>query len=242
MKIALLGYGKMGREIEKTAIERNHEIVLIIDENNIPELTIPNLKLADVAIDFSTPSTAFQNIIKCFEADVPVVCGTTGWLDKYEIVREICLREQRSFFYTSNYSLGVNIIFALNKYLARIMNSFTGYNVSVKEIHHVHKLDAPSGTAISLAEGILENIDRKKNWELENNGKTIGDENISITAIREDEVPGTHFITYESEVDTIEISHAAKNRRGLALGAVLAAEYIKDRKGVFSMSDMLNLQ
>lgn len=242
MKIALLGYGKMGKEIEKAALERNHEIVLVIDENNIRELTIPNLKLANVAIDFSTPSTAFQNIIKCFEADVPVVSGTTGWLDKFDMVREICIREKRSLFYTSNYSLGVNIIFALNKYLAGIMNKFPEYNVAIREIHHIHKLDAPSGTAISLAEGIISNVERKKSWELETGSNAGNSESINITAVREDEVPGTHFITWESDIDTIEISHTAKSRKGLALGAVLAAEFIKNRKGVYSMADMLNLK
>ena len=241
MKIVLLGYGKMGKEIEKVALERNHEIILIIDENNTGELTVPNLIKTDAVIDFSTPSSAFSNIIKCFEADVPVVSGTTGWLDKYELVREICIKENKSFFYASNYSLGVNILFALNKHLARIMNSFPEYDVRLREIHHIHKLDAPSGTAISLANGIIENVDRKNKWELESSALQGNPEILNITAIRENEVPGIHYVTFESEVDTLEISHSAKSRKGFALGAVMAAEFIKDKKGVYSMADLLNI-
>jgi 4-hydroxy-tetrahydrodipicolinate reductase len=241
MKVAILGYGKMGKEIEKTAIERNHEIVLVVDENSTGELTIPNLKKADVAIDFSIPSSAFNNILRCFEADVPIVSGTTGWLDKYEMVKEICVRENKSFFYASNFSLGVNVLFALNKYLAKIMNRFPDYEISIEEIHHIHKIDAPSGTAIYLANDIIGNIDRKKNWELKTPGHEKNPEVLDIEALRENEVPGTHHVTYDSPVDTLEIWHAAKSRRGLALGALLAAEFLKDKKGVYSMDDLLNL-
>jgi len=238
MNIALLGYGKMGKEIEKTALERNHRIVLVIDAYNLDELTTGNLSKADVAIDFSTPGSAFQNIMKCFEAGIPVVCGTTGWVDRISEVREICNTKQQTFFYASNYSLGVNLFFALNKQLARIMNTYADYEVSIKEIHHVHKLDAPSGTAISLANDLISCLKRKENWEL---NQASGGTHIGITAVRENEVPGTHIITWDSAVDRIEISHEAKNRKGLALGAVLAAEFIKDKKGVYSMQDLIKL-
>jgi 4-hydroxy-tetrahydrodipicolinate reductase len=238
MNIALLGYGKMGKEIEKTALERNHRIVLVIDAYNLDELTTGNLSKADVAIDFSTPGSAFQNIMKCFEAGIPVVCGTTGWVDRISEVREICNTKQQTFFYASNYSLGVNLFFALNKQLARIMNTYADYEVSIKEIHHVHKLDAPSGTAISLANDLISCLKRKENWEL---NQASGGTHIGITAVRENEVPGTHIITWDSAVDRIEISHEAKNRKGLALGAVLAAEFIKNKKGVYSMQDLIKL-
>lgn len=238
MKIALLGYGKMGKEIERVALSRHHEIVLKIDAFNLKEFTRENLSRADVAIDFSTPESAWSNIMKCFEAGVPVVCGTTGWLSRFEEVKRKCTELDQSFFYASNYSIGVNLFFALNKYLARLMDPMNEYEVSIKEIHHVHKLDAPSGTAISLANDIIEGIGRKEKWELNGAGDPAA---LKITSVREDEVPGTHIIAYESEVDTIEITHLAKNRRGLALGALLAAEFIHGKKGVFSMDDMMKL-
>jgi len=238
MKIALLGYGKMGREIEKTALERNHQIALVIDVNNLGDFTFQNLQRADVAIDFSTPGSAFQNILRCFEAGIPVVCGTTGWLDKLGEVKAICEQQHKSFFFASNFSLGVNIFFAVNRYLTRIMDSATGYDVSIKEIHHIHKLDAPSGTAITLANDLISCYHQKASWELNN---ASDNSVIDITSIREDEVPGTHIITWDSAVDRIEISHEAKSRRGFALGAVLAAEFIRDKKGIYSMRDMIRL-
>jgi 4-hydroxy-tetrahydrodipicolinate reductase len=238
MKIALLGYGKMGKEIEKIALERHHQMTLIIDVNNQHEFTVENLKKADVAIDFSTPDSAYDNILKCFEAGVPVVCGTTGWLDKFGEIAERCKSMNGTFFYASNFSLGMNILFALNKYLARIMNGTPNYDVWVKEIHHIHKLDAPSGTAISLANDMIANVERKNRWEL---NKASDSASIKITAEREGEVPGTHIVTWDSEVDRIEISHEAKSRKGLALGAMLAAEFIKYKVGLFTMQDMLQL-
>jgi len=236
MKIALLGYGKMGKEIEKTALARNHEIVLVIDVANLHELTPENLARTDVALDFSTPGSAFRNIMACFDAGVPVVCGTTGWLDRLGEVKRICLERGGTLFHAPNFSLGVNLFFALNRYLARLMDPMSGYDVTVREIHHIHKLDAPSGTAITLAGDLIGFLERKKKWEL--NGAQ-DPSTLRIDAVREDEVPGTHTITYDSDVDTLEITHRAKNRRGLALGAVLAAEFVKDKKGVFSMEDLL---
>jgi 4-hydroxy-tetrahydrodipicolinate reductase len=238
MKIALLGYGKMGKEIEKTALERNHAITLIIDVDNQHEFTLENLKRADVAIDFSTPGTAYNNILKCFDAGIPVVCGTTGWLDKFKNIKELCEQKQHTFFYASNYSLGANIFFALNKYLARIMDNMPAYDVEMKEIHHIHKVDAPSGTAISLANDIISIVRRKQKWELD---KATDETVINIKAVRQGEVPGTHIITWGSQVDRIEILHEAKSRKGLALGAVLAAEFIKNKKGLFSMEDLIKL-
>jgi 4-hydroxy-tetrahydrodipicolinate reductase len=238
MKIALLGYGKMGKEIEKIALERNHSIVLKIDISNTSDLTVENLKKADVAIDFSFPDSAYSNIMKCFEANTPVVCGTTGWLDKYDDVIKYCKDHKKTFFYASNYSIGVNIFFRLNKYLAEIMDHFQNYNPEMTEIHHIHKLDAPSGTAISLAEGIIEKINRKTKWELNTESDAA---NLKIEAIREDEVPGTHIIKYNSEVDYIEIKHLAKSRQGFALGAVVAGEFINGKIGNYSMSDLINV-
>lgn len=237
MRIALLGYGKMGKEIEKIARERNHEIVLKIDINNIHDLTTENLVKTDVAIDFSIPYAAYSNIMKCFEANIPVVCGTTGWLDRLNEVIEFSRKNTKTFFYASNYSIGVNLFFRVNKYLAGLMNNFTDYNVSITETHHIHKLDAPSGTAITTAEGILEKLDRKKRWEL---GNESDEEAIRIDAIREDEVPGIHEVKYNSDVDFLEIKHSAYSRKGFALGAVLAAEFIKDKTGYYTMDNLLN--
>jgi 4-hydroxy-tetrahydrodipicolinate reductase len=237
MKIALLGYGKMGKEIEKIALDRKHQVVLTIDINNRSDFTRENLQMADVAIDFSTPESAYENIMRCFEADVPIVCGTTGWLDKFEEVIQFCTVNNKSFFYASNYSIGMNIFFRVNKYLAGMMNRFPNYEVDIEEIHHVHKLDAPSGTAISLAAGIIENLDRKHNWELDKQSKA---DSIKIKALREGEIPGIHTITYDSTVDFIEIKHSAKNRIGLALGAVLAAEFIQGRRGYYNMDNLMS--
>lgn len=241
LKIALLGYGKMGKEIEQMALDAGHSIVLIIDTENDWTQKGRELEKADVAIDFSMPKTAIQNIEKCFAANVPIVVGTTGWDADFETVKIKCRAENQSLFYATNFSLGVNIFSAINKKLAAIMNRFPDYNISISETHHTQKLDAPSGTAISLAEGILENTDKKTRWELIQNQEHIPDDVIPIKAYRIEQVPGTHEITYNSTVDEIKISHQAKNRKGFAKGALLAAEWIYDKKGIFSMTDLLSL-
>ena len=236
MKIALIGYGKMGKTIEQIGLSRGHQIVSIVDINNPEEFQSANFKSADVAIEFTTPATAFDNYMKSFAAGVPVVSGTTGWLDRIGEIKEKCEKEGKTFFYASNFSIGVNIFFALNKYLAKIMNNFPSYNISMTETHHIHKLDAPSGTAITLAEGILENVDRKERWTLETAEQPT---DLPIHAIREGEVPGIHEVTYESDVDYISIKHDAKSRAGFALGAVVAAEFTAGKKGFLGMDDML---
>lgn len=238
MNIALIGYGKMGKEIEQIALERHHNIPLIIDINNVSDLNAENLKKADVAIEFSRPETVVNNIRACFAAGTPVVCGTTGWLEHYDAIKNECLTGGKGFFYASNYSLGVNIFFKLNQYLARIMNNFPQYEVEMEEVHHTQKLDAPSGTAISLAKDIIKEIDRKDHWHLD--GKD-NDSALKIAAVRRDPVPGIHTITYDSQVDYISMTHSAKSRKGFALGAVLAAEFMKGKTGVFSMDDLLKL-
>lgn len=239
MKIALIGYGKMGKEIEKIAIERGNKIVSVIDVNNQEDFESPDFLSADVAIEFTRPETAYANYKKCFEKNIPVVAGTTGWLEHLDEVKEECEKNNQTFFYASNYSIGVNIFFAVNKYLAKIMNKFPQYDVYMEEIHHIHKLDSPSGTGITLAEGILENIDRKKQWKEANSGNA---DDLLIHSKREGEVPGIHEVVYESEADIIRIKHDAKSRKGFALGAVLAAEFIKGKKGFLTMRDMLNLE
>lgn len=236
MKIALIGYGKMGKTIEQIALNRGHQIVSIVDINNPEEFQSDNFKSADVAIEFTTPATAFDNYMKSFAAGVPVVSGTTGWLDRIGEIKDKCANEGKTFFYASNFSIGVNIFFALNKHLAKIMNNFPAYDVSMTETHHIHKLDAPSGTAITLAEGIIENIDRKDRWTLETADQPT---DLPIHAIREGEVPGIHEITYESDVDYISIKHDAKSRAGFALGAVVAAEFTAGKTGFLGMDDML---
>lgn len=234
MKIALLGYGRMGKEIEKIALQRGHEIVLKIAEKQDYDIQI-----ADVAIDFSIPSAAYDNITNCFENNVPVISGTTGWLDRYEEALNVCNRHNGSFIYASNFSLGVNIFFELNQQLSKMMNALEDYQVSMEEIHHTKKLDAPSGTAITLAEGIIENSN-KKDWELDT-GSSVNQENIPIVAKRIPDVPGTHNVLYDSQVDSIEIKHTAHSRKGFALGAVIAAEWLSNRTGVYSMKDVLNI-
>jgi 4-hydroxy-tetrahydrodipicolinate reductase len=236
MNIALIGYGKMGHEIEKTALRRGHKIVSIIDVNNPDEFESPAFKSADVAIEFSMPDSAIHNYRKCFKANVPVVAGTTGWLEHMDEVKKACAEQDRTFFYASNYSLGVNIFFALNKYLARIMNNYPIYDVKMEETHHIHKLDAPSGTAITLAEDLIKEVDRKERWNLETEEKET---DLAIRCIREGEVPGIHEVIYESEADILSIRHNSKNRVGLALGAVIAAEFTKGKKGFLGMNDML---
>lgn len=235
MKIALIGYGKMGKTIEQIALDRGHQIVSIIDINNSDDFSSDAFKSADVAIEFTIPATAFSNYMKSFAAGVPVVSGTTGWLDRIGEVKEMCEKEGKTFFYASNFSIGVNIFFAMNKYLAQIMNNFPTYDVRMTETHHIHKLDAPSGTAITLAEGILENIDRKERWTLETAQQPA---DLPIHAIREGEVPGIHEVFYESDVDTISIKHDAKSRAGFALGAVVAAEFTAGKKGFLGMNDL----
>lgn len=236
MNIALIGYGKMGHEIEKIALQRGHKIVSIIDVSNPDEFESPAFKSADVAIEFSMPDSAINNYRKCFKANVPVVAGTTGWLEHLDEVKKACAEQDQTFFYASNYSLGVNIFFTLNKYLAKIMNNYPIYDVKMEETHHIHKLDAPSGTAITLAEDLIKEVDRKERWNLETEEKET---DLAIHCIREGEVPGIHEVIYESEVDTLSIKHNSKNRIGLALGAVIAAEFTKGKKGFFGMKDML---
>lgn len=237
MKIALIGYGKMGQTIERIAIERGHEIVSIIDINNMHDFESAAFKSADVAIEFTAPHVAVANIRAAFKAGVPVVCGTTGWSEHLPSIKNEITENDATLFWASNYSIGVNIFAAVNKYLAKIMNNFPAYNVSMTEVHHTQKLDAPSGTAITLAEGILENIDRKTNWKLETEETNT---DIAIKAIREGQVPGIHTIRYESDVDFIEITHDAKSRHGFALGAVVAAEFTAGKKGFLGMNDMFN--
>lgn len=233
MKIALLGYGKMGQVIERIALERGHEIVLKKDEFN----TYDGLSTADVAIDFSVPTAAVSNISSCFHANVPVVSGTTGWLEHYDEMEALCNEKQGGFISSSNFSLGVNIFFELNEYLAKIMAQFDSYKVSMEEIHHTQKLDAPSGTAISLAKGVIENSAYAK-WTMEDPKP----EEIYIEAKRIGDVPGTHTVTYDSTVDSIELKHTAHNREGFALGAVIAAEWLAGKKGIYTMKDVLNLE
>lgn len=236
MKIVLLGYGKMGKEIEKVAIERKHEIVLKVDETNAHGITASDLTKADVAIEFSTPHTVIANIYKCFEGNMPVVVGTTGWYNEFEKIKNDCIAGKHALFYASNYSVGVNLFFKLNNYLAELMNNYPDYDVRMKEIHHIHKLDKPSGTAITLAEQIIRKMARKKKWSIENDHP----ETLFIKDVREGEVPGTHIITYSSSVDEIEIMHKAHNRKGFALGAVMAAEFLYSKKeGIYTMSDMI---
>lgn len=236
MKLALIGYGKMGHVIEEIALSRGHEIVCRIDKDNQEDFESEAFKSADVAIEFTAPAVAVANYRKAFAAGVPVVSGTTGWLEHLPEIEEAC-RNGQTFFYASNFSLGVNLFFALNKYLARIMNNFPDYSVAVEDIHHIHKLDHPSGTAITLAEGIIENTDNKSGWA---EGRKADEDEVQIHSIREGEVPGTHTISYESDVDTIRITHEAKSRRGFALGAVVAAEYTFGKKGFLTMNDMLS--
>ncbi|MBO4370288.1 MAG: 4-hydroxy-tetrahydrodipicolinate reductase [Paludibacteraceae bacterium] len=237
MKIALIGYGKMGHIIERIAIERGHEVVSRIDIDNQSDFESEAFRSADVAIEFTAPKVAVENYRKAFAAGVSVVSGTTGWTERMPEVESWVKEKGLAFFWASNFSLGVNIFMAVNKYLARIMNGFADYDVSMVETHHIHKLDAPSGTAITLAEGILENLDRKSSWELGKQASAA--DKLPIEAIREGEVPGIHTIRYESAFDSITITHDAKNREGFALGAVLAAEYTYGKKGMLKMSDML---
>jgi len=237
MKIALIGYGKMGKEIEKIALERNQEVILKFDVNNKDEFTIDNLKKVDVAIEFTQPESAYQNYMKCFEANIPIVSGTTGWLDHLSDVKFQCEQNGQTFFYASNFSIGVNLFFKLNKQLANLMNTIEGYDVSISETHHTEKKDAPSGTAITIAEDLIANFNKKQSWVKEN---AVNNTELAIRSFREGKVPGIHTVKYESDVDYIEISHSAKSRKGFALGAVLAAEFTIINKGFLTMNDLLN--
>ncbi|MEG0601445.1 MAG: 4-hydroxy-tetrahydrodipicolinate reductase [Mucinivorans sp.] len=238
MKIAIIGYGKMGHEIEKVLLARGHSVVLCIDKENTAQMTDENLQKADVAIEFSAPNVAYHNILRCIEAHVPVVCGTTAWLDKYDEVTKRCNALNGAFFYASNYSVGVNLFFAVSRHLADMMSQFSNYDVTLSEVHHTAKKDAPSGTAITLAEGILESAGRKKQWHL---GTTTQPEQLEVTSMRRSVAAGTHTVVWESESDIIEIEHMAKDRSGFAVGAVMAAEFLVGRHGVFTMKDMLGL-
>lgn len=236
MKIILYGYGKMGKEIEKIALERGHSIALKIDESNATSITKRELAEGDVAIEFSTPHTAVKHIYNCFEAELPVVVGTTGWYDHFDDIKKECSGKQQRLFYASNFSLGVNLFFKVNSYLAELMNNYPMYDVSMEEIHHIHKLDKPSGTAITLANQVLDKIKRKDKWSISDPSP----ETLFIKDIREGEVPGTHIIKYTSDIDDIEIMHKAHSRKGFALGAVLAAEFLYQQKaGVYTMSDLV---
>jgi len=238
MKIALLGYGRMGKEIEAMAKTRGHSIAIRIDSSNTEQLDSTRLAEADVAIDFSTPESAFFNISLGIESGVPVVSGTTGWLDRYAEIEDLVKQRNGAFFYASNYSVGMNLFFELNKHLARLISTFPEYNASMEEIHHTGKKDAPSGTAITLAEGIIENHTRYNEWSLD---KKSDQSVIPINAIRKDPVPGTHRIEYDSEIDTITIQHEAKSRAGFVLGAILAAEFMIGKSGIYGMKDLLKL-
>lgn len=237
MNIALFGYGKMGKEIEQIALQRNHAIVFKINKGNINDITPQQLKKADVAIEFSTPDTVIENIYKCFDANLPIVAGTTGWYNKFDEIKNNCLKNNQSLFYATNFSLGVNLFFKMNEQIAKMMNNFSDYEVAMQEIHHIHKLDKPSGTAITTAERILANYPQKNKWSIDTNV----DKSLFIDVVRTDEVPGTHTVSYTSAVDEISIIHKAFNRKGFALGAVLAAEFIQHKKGVYTMNDLLNL-
>ncbi len=234
MKIALLGYGKMGKAIESIALERGHEIILKINRNNQHEADIAHLQLADVIIEFTNPESAFDNVSKCLRSGLAVVSGSTGWNHKLPEAQALCKEHNGAFIHASNFSIGVNLFFELNKMAAQLMQSHTDYNVKVSETHHTQKLDAPSGTAISIAEQILEQYTRLEGWSLQEQPRQL-----HIEAFRVDDVPGTHVVTYDSEIDSISLSHTAHSRKGFAFGAVLAAEFLHNKKGIFTMRDIL---
>ena len=237
MRIVLIGYGKMGKEIERIAIDRGHQIVSKIDIENPDDLISLTNEEVDVAIEFSNPISAFSNIMKCIEKQIPIVCGTTGWLEKKAEVEKATQSFDSTFFYASNYSIGVNLFFKLNKQLAKLMQPHAGYDIYTNEIHHVEKKDSPSGTAITIAEGIMSQYSNKTKWV---NNEIPGPDEVAIWSQRESTKPGTHTVKYISDVDQIEIKHEAFSREGFALGAVIAAEWVKDKKGVLGMDDLLN--
>ena len=238
MNIALIGYGKMGKAIEEIALQHGHAIVLRISIENTEDMTAENLQKADAAIEFTGPESAADNLKKCFDAGVPVVCGSTGWLAGWDEIKSICISKNAALVYASNYSIGVNLFFELNKYLSKVMEDYETYDMKIEEIHHTGKEDAPSGTAITLAVQILENIKRKKLWVNQSSNK---EEELEIISERIDPAPGTHKVRYTSPIDDIEIIHTAHNRMGFAGGAVKAAEFIKGKKGIFTMKDVLGL-
>ena len=238
MKIALIGYGKMGKAIEAVALQKGHQVVLKIDVSNAAEFTQANADKADVAIEFTGPHSAVKNILQCIEYGLPVVSGSTGWLEQWAQVEAACAAKNGTVVYSSNYSIGVNLFFEINKQLAKLMDPYPDYNVSMTEIHHTEKKDAPSGTAISLAEQILENLGRKHRWT---NDAASNPNEISIRSERVDPAPGTHTVCYSSAIDTIEITHTAHTRQGFAAGAVMAAEFASNKKGIFNMKDVLGL-
>jgi len=245
MKIVLLGYGKMGQLIETFALKRGHEIVLTVDAHNRESITSADLKDADVAIDFSTPDAALSNISLCFEANLPIVVGTTGWYEHLQEVKDVCLEADQALLYGSNFSIGVNLFFHINKLLAKAMDPYKQYDVQVEEIHHIHKLDAPSGTAITIAEGIIENSTSKNAWVNEVIDGDASDlihkpEELLIESLRIEEVPGTHTVLYSSEVDQLEFKHTAHNRHGFALGAVVAAEWLNGKKGFYQITEIFD--
>lgn len=240
MKIAIIGHGRMGTLIEKTAKERGHEITAVIDADNTEDLETPEFKASDVAIEFSVPGSAVDNILRCFAAGVPVVSGTTGWTDALPELRDMCQKGAGTLLYASNFSIGVNLFMALNIYLASIMNDFPAYSPSICETHHIHKLDHPSGTAITLAEELIERCRRIDFWMEPEPGRTPGADQLPVRHVRQGEVPGTHTVVWDSPTDSIEITHTSRNRLGFALGAVKAAEWLKGRKGFFTIAQMLS--
>ncbi|MDR2894748.1 MAG: 4-hydroxy-tetrahydrodipicolinate reductase [Alistipes sp.] len=247
MKVAIIGYGKMGREIERLLIERGHQPALIIDMDNTADLCAERMAGIDVAIEFTTPDTALGNIKKCLETGIPLVCGTTGWTEHMPEIEQLCRQNNGAFFYASNYSIGVNVVFELNRRLAEMMNRFPEYDASIEETHHTQKKDAPSGTAITLAGGIVAALDRKNSWTLGVPAVgTVDPAALEITSVRRSVAPGTHTVTYESPVDTITLRHDMKSRTGLAAGAVSAAEFLAaevaaSRRGIYTMKDLLKL-
>lgn len=237
MNIALIGYGKMGKAIEQVALQRGHQVTLRIGRSNLADFTKENLVLADVAIEFTSPESAPENVLRCLDAGVPVVCGSTGWNERLYLAKEKCAVSNGAFLHASNFSIGVNIFFEINKQLASLMNDWPEYAVTIEETHHTAKKDAPSGTAITLAEQVIDNLKRKQHWQLD--AAPEQEELVPIKAYREEDVPGTHRVSYRSAIDDIEIVHTAHSREGFALGTVLAAEFIQHRKGIFTMSDVL---
>jgi 4-hydroxy-tetrahydrodipicolinate reductase len=238
LKILLSGYGKMGKEIERIALQRNHQIVLTIDTAEEWEENKDQLNEIDVVIDFSTPDTVIENIKNCFSINKPIVVGTTGWNNKFDEIKKLCIDQNQTLFYASNFSIGVNIFFEINKRLAELMNDHEEYEINIDEIHHIQKADSPSGTAITLADQIIKNVNRKNLWVNEN---TNEDTSIGINSQRIENEPGTHVVQYESDMDVIEIKHTAKDRRGFAIGAIMAAEWVVGKKGIFNMKNLLNL-
>ncbi|PJA08925.1 MAG: 4-hydroxy-tetrahydrodipicolinate reductase [Flavobacteriales bacterium CG_4_10_14_0_2_um_filter_32_8] len=236
MKIGIIGYGKMGKELEKVAIERGHEVTLKISSQNTHEFNFDNLKKVDVAIEFTNPELAVNNINVCLASNTPIVVGTTGWYANFDEIKKSIIQNDGTLLYATNCSIGVNLFFKLNNYLAKMMNKYPEYDVRIEETHHTQKIDAPSGTAITLAEDIVGNLDEKESWV---NGESIHKNQLTVLSHRIENVPGTHEIKYTSAIDNIEIKHTAHNRKGFAMGAIIAAEYIKDKKGIFTMEDVL---